>query len=97
MGEKKTVLFNVSYLVDLSEEDINNDDGMLDKITTLLNDTILHIDDKEILLEWSSTSSLILDSENLNCGKCSSCGQWTTDREKSNSIGGLCNGATVDG
>lgn len=95
--KKKTVLINVSYLVDLSEEEINNDNGILDKITNFINDKILHIDDKDILLEWSSTSSLILDSAILNCGKCSNCGQWTTDREKLNIIEGICNDATVDG
>jgi hypothetical protein len=38
-----------------------------------------------------------LAPEIMNCVKCSSCGAWTTDREKDEPIEGLTNGATVDG
>jgi len=98
MNNKKTVLIRVAYLVELSEEDINNDEGMLNKITDELDESKkICIDDVDISLEWNYTSSLVLDSKSLNCGKCSNCGQWTTDREKPNSVVGVCNGATVDG
>lgn len=95
---KKTVLINISYLIELPEEDIDTDDGMLDIITNQISESkSLHINDLEIPLEWNSTSSLILDSAHLNCDKCSKCGQWTTDREKPDIIQGICNGATVEG
>ncbi|MBS4537061.1 hypothetical protein GOQ27_01220 [Clostridium sp. D2Q-11] len=56
-----------------------------------------NFDDIDISLEWNSTSSLMLDLSSYNCGKCSFCGQWTTDREKTNAIEGICNGSTIDG
>jgi len=97
MENKKTLLIRVSFLVELPEEEINSDDGILDKITNEISDSkTLLIEDKDISLEWNSTSSLVLDSERLNCGKCSNCGQWTTDKEKNESIEGLFNGATID-
>jgi len=95
---KKTVLIRVSYLVELQENDINDNNGILNKITNEIDESRnIHFDDNNILLEWTSTSSIVLDSDNLNCGKCSNCGQWTTDKEKSNSVEGICNGATVNG
>lgn len=94
---KETVLVNVTYLVDLSEEDINYADGVLDKIMTKTGrDEKILIDDKAFELKWIKTSSHTLDVDNENCGRCSNCGGWTTDREKSNYIPELCNGATVD-
>lgn len=98
MEDKKTVLIKVTYLVELSEAEINSDDGMRDKIENkLCEPRRLQIEDGEKILHWNSTSSLVLEPENLNCGKCSKCGQWTTDREKPDKVAGICNGATVDG
>lgn len=98
MDNKKAVLIRVSYLLELSEEEINTDDSILDKITDQISESKdLHIDNVDIFLEWNSTSSLILDPINFNCGRCSNCGQWTTDREKPDVIGGICNGATFEG
>lgn len=98
MQEKKTVLIRVAYMVELPEKEINSDNGILDKITREISESKnLIIDEKGIELHWNSTSSLMLDSENFNSGKCSKCGQWVTDREKPDAVEGLCNGATVDG
>ncbi|GMA98257.1 hypothetical protein [Pelosinus sp. IPA-1] len=98
MESKKTVLIKVAYLVELPEAGINSDDDILDKITSKLSEPrILEIEGRERILQWNSTSSLVLESKSLNSDKCSKCGQWTTDREKINAIKGICNGATVDG
>lgn len=98
MKDKKTVLITVSYLVELLELESNLDDRVLDIITNRLSESrSLEIEGRETLLQWNSSSSLVLDSEALNCDKCSNCGQWTTDREKPDAIDGICNGATVDG
>ncbi len=97
MNKKNTVLIKVSYLIDLSETAINTNEGLLDKIINeISDDKKLKIDNIYLLLNWNGTSSLILDPKNFNCGKCSNCGQWTTDREKPEALEGICNGATVD-
>lgn len=97
MKAKKTVLVRVAYLVELPEEEINCDDGLLENIIDAIsNSENLLIQNKNISLEWNSTSSFILESENFNCGKCSKCGHWTTDREKPDAVEGISYGATVD-
>ena len=98
MENKKTVLIKVTYLVELPVAKTNSDNGLHDKIANKLCESRnLQIEDREALLHWNSTSYLVLEPENLNCGKCSKCGQWTTDREKSDTVADICNGATVDG
>lgn len=98
MEDKKTVLIRVAFLVELPEEEINSDDGILDKITNEISkDKSLLINDKDITLDWNYTSSLILDTGKFNYSKCSKCGQWTTDRDKPDAVEGLCHGATVNG
>ena len=78
MDEKETVLIRVSYLIELPKDYINSDDGMLDRITNELSENKkLHLDDFDITLEWNCTSSITLESENINCGKCAKCRQWT--------------------
>ena len=98
MKSKKISLITVSYLVEILEEDLSNDDDLIDKITNhVCENKNMIVNGKEIILEWNNTYSQILEPNEMNCGKCSECGQWTTDREKGNAIRGLCNGATVNG
>jgi hypothetical protein len=98
MSKKETVLIKVAFLVELSDEEINNVDGLLDKIMTKVgNDETLLVDNKSIDLKWINTSSHTLDVKSENCGRCANCGGWTTDREKPNYIPELCDGATVNG
>lgn len=98
MEEKKKVLLKVAYLIELPEEEVNNDNGLLDKIIGRIGeDKNLIIDKNEIEVKWNSTTSMILESDELNCGKCINCGQWTTDRDSPDAIKGLCNGARIDG
>jgi hypothetical protein len=100
MENKKTVIINVSYLVELSDDelDLNNDNSTLDKIISEIGeDKNLLVNDRNIEFKWTRTSSLLLEPKEMNCGRCVSCGQWTTDKEKPNDIKEICNGATVDG
>lgn len=98
MQENRTVMIRVSYLVELPNKEIAAENGILENIIDNLCETRdLFINNNNITIEWNSTSSLILEPMEMNCGKCSNCGQWTTDREKPNSIDGLCNGATIGG
>lgn len=98
MEKKETVLINVSYLVELNEEELMGDNSTIDKITSkIAQDEQISINEKNIELRWQSTSTYILDPSKSNCGKCTNCGAWVTDMEKSNPIPELVNGATVDG
>ena len=97
---KKTVLINVAYLIELEENEINDDEGLLDKITSnnlITSDLDIKVNNEKVLLNWESISSLVLNPENMNCGKCSNCGRWTTDKEKENPVSNLCYGTTVNG
>lgn len=96
MKDKKTVLIRVAYLIDLPSDAIDSDNDILDNISNELSENI-RLNEEDLLLEWESTSSLVLDPSSFNCGRCSNCGRWTTDREKDEYIPSLCNGATVDG
>ena len=90
---KKTVIIKVAYLIELQDED-----GVLNRIMTRVgNDEKIPIDGQSFDLKWIATSSHTLDDANENCGKCSNCGAWTTDREKPNYIPELNDGATVEG
>ena len=97
-SNKKTVLIKVSYLVDIEDEDFIKDEH-LDRITDQVSEDInLQLNDSETMsLKWEGTSSIILDSEIMNCGKCANCNRWATDIEKENPMKELCYGATVDG
>ncbi|QEH67703.1 hypothetical protein [Cellulosilyticum sp. WCF-2] len=98
-NNKKTVLIKVSYLVDMEDEDLSKVDGLLDKITSEVSEDInLQLNTNEMIsLKWEGTSSRVLDSERINCGKCANCNGWVTDIEKEDPIKELCYGATVDG
>lgn len=98
MDKKETVLIKVTYLVELTEDEVISNDCILDEITHKIgNDEKLIAKDKTINLKWNGTSSFVLDPNNKNCGRCVNCGAWVTDREKPDAIPELCNGATVNG
>lgn len=52
---------------------------------------------KTMPAEWQSTRFLTLDPSTNNCGQCTECQSWVTDRELPDAIAGLCNGACVNG
>ncbi len=89
---KKTYLVNIAYLIDLTEEEYQEIGDKL--ICSVENEIILNDNHK---LKWESSSSIMLNPLTMNCGRCSNCHGWVTDREKPNSIDELNNGATVEG
>lgn len=94
----KTILIKIGYLVNLEEDNKEFEDDLLVKIRRELSKDIkINAEHEEANVEWISSSSIILDPESMNCDKCTRCGQWTTNREKSDPILELCDGAKVDG
>jgi len=89
---KKTYLVNIAYLIDLTDEEYKEIDGDLTPV--LENEIKIR---RDLKLHWESTSSVYLDPEAMNCGRCAKCNSWATDREKPNHIDELNNGAVVEG
>lgn len=92
---KKTILFTLSVLVEAEESDLFRTgltelDAKFGKIENGI-DKILEVNE-DSNLGWQSTSSLILDQDSMNCGRCEICQTWITDREKSDSLKGLTMG-----
>lgn len=95
---KKTVLINASFLVEVEESEVHKDFGMIDQVANeLCQGQTIQIGTNEVNVEWESCSTVVLDPGSMNCGQCSTCGRWTTDREKSDPLLQLCNGATFEG
>ncbi|WP_214762662.1 hypothetical protein [Exiguobacterium sp. s146] len=95
---KKTILINASFLVDIEETEIYKDFGIIDQVTNeLCQGQTIQIGMNEVNVEWESCSTVVLDPGAMNCGRCSTCGRWTTDREKNNVLLQLSNGATFEG
>ncbi|WP_308722223.1 hypothetical protein [Paenibacillus polysaccharolyticus] len=88
---KKTYLVKVAYLIDLSDEEYKEIGDNL--IPELENEITVR---QNLKLKWESSSTILLDSEGMNCGRCSKCNSWVTDREKPDHIDELNNGAVVD-
>ena len=96
----KTALFTVSYLIEIEDSLLKNNEES-EKFNALIFEKLSKNQRKKIdethIARWNNSSYIVLDTEKFNCGKCSKCGGWTTDKEKENSIDGLSNGATVEG
>nr|WP_154958420.1 hypothetical protein [Paenibacillus xylanexedens] len=88
---KKTYLVKVAYLIDLSDEEYKE---MGDQLIPELENEITVMGN--LKLDWQSSSTILLDPETMNCGRCSKCNSWVTDREKPDHIDELNNGAVVD-
>lgn len=93
---KKTVVITLTALMEVEASEITADNGEIHKKTSELEDSINFIldADNHPHVGWTSTSSIVLDEETMNCGKCAECGCWTTDNEKPNSVLGVSYGAT---
>ena len=72
-----------------------NKKTVLIKVSYSVNLTLAN--KKKTLLNWESTSSLVLEPGKMNCGLCAHCGCWTTDIEKADPVNELCSGATIGG
>lgn len=96
----KTVLFSVSYLIEVEDELLTGSDEAeafnSDVFKKLSGSSWKKVDAKHKAV-WNKSSFSVLNPQRMNCGKCCRCGSWVTDREKPDSIRGLTNGATVDG
>ena len=95
----KTILFNVSYLLEVEDELLlNTNEG--EKFNDLVCQKLAKFTRKKIddshTANWNHSSLIVLDSNKMNCGKCCKCGSWTTDREKAGFIEGLSNGASIE-
>lgn len=92
----KTILFSVSYLIEVEEDLLLGtqeaeafNDNVFDKLS---KNRWKKIDESHIA-QWNSSSFLELNPMTINCGKCFRCDTWVTDREKTDGIIGLTNGA----
>ncbi len=96
MKNKKSVLISVSFLVEISEQELENDNGELFKLENQLSEAHKNLD-SALSVDWESTQTLVLNPESMNCGICKSCGRWVTDRDSPKPLKQLCNGAIVKG
>jgi len=96
---KKTILIRISALVEIDDTELDKDFNELDKLMYGLGENVNDLlgYNGESNLGWISTQSIVLDENKINCGKCSICNVWVTDREKPNPVIGLQNGAVYNG
>ena len=96
---KKTILVRLSALIEIDEVELDKDFNHLDKIDFELSDQINKIlkFEEDSTLGYQATRTEILDQESMNCGQCSNCGTWVSDREQPNHIPDLNIGATYKG
>ena len=97
MNKKNTVLVSVNYLVEVSD-DVLEDHGFseLEKLENKLADLSESVE-TELNIEWTSTHSLVLDPAIMNCGKCVNCGCWVSDKNSSEFINELSIGTIYKG
>lgn len=98
MGKKETVMVKVAYLVEVEKDEICSGESTIDQVISKIGvDETLDIEGKKVELQWIQTSANTLDEDKENCGKCSVCGAWTTDRDKDGCISELSDGAVFEG
>jgi len=96
----ETALFTVSYLIDVEEKLLKGTvaaDSFNERVFQKLSKNRRKKIDETHSAKWEKSSFIVLNPKKMNCGKCNSCGGWTTDKEKENPVNGLSDGATVDG
>ncbi|WP_420629870.1 hypothetical protein [Candidatus Leptofilum sp.] len=96
---KKTILIRINALVEIDDIELDKDVNQLDKLIYGLKenaDDLLGYD-RASNLGWISTQTIALDENTMNCGKCSVCNSWVTDRERPNPVIGLQNGSIYNG
>lgn len=97
MKEKRAVLVKTYHIIEVNEEELVKEDGLLDNVMKEVSQDWNISMEENVFMKWEGTSMVPLLPELSNCGKCFSCGTWTTDREKEEPIEGLANGAVVNG
>lgn len=97
MSEKKTVLIRTYHLVEVEEEELCKEEGILDQlIYELSSDKEVQLEEP-LLMKWNGTEVIPLLPEINNCGLCAGCGAWTTDEAKEAPMEGLTKGQLVEG
>jgi hypothetical protein len=96
MKEKKAFLITLTVVV---EVDDTPEDGMseLDRLQNRLIDVVAEVSGLHPPLGWQTSWTTELDPLTTNCGQCTVCKSWVTDRESPEPIEGLDNGARVEG
>lgn len=89
---KRSLLVNISVIVEVEETELTDDDEALQQVTARLIEAVEAV----VPDGWESAREIVLDA-NVNCGRCAACDGWVTDRERPEPIDGLCNGAVHDG
>lgn len=97
MNDKKTVLVRTYHLVEVEEEELCKEEGILDELVYELSaDKELQLEER-LLMKWNGTEVIPLLPEINNCGICAGCGAWTTDIEKEEPMEGLTKGQLTGG
>ena len=97
---KKSVFLQIGVLIEVDEKELEKDYSYIDEVSWEIEDGInkvLDIKEEDSEFGWRSTSIIVLNETELNCGKCANCGTWTSDAAKENYISALGTGATVNG
>ncbi len=96
---KKTVLIRLGVLIEVDEKEISKENSEIDRITKRIIESIDNTlnYDGDSLLGWHSSEGIPLNENEYNCGQCTNCGAWTSDREQANYIRELSIGARVNG
>lgn len=95
MKDTETILIQVSYILKLPPGEFQREGGVRNKLSDKIDKDIPMQEDT--VLQWHKTAATLLDAGYTNCGRCSGCGVWTSDRERPDFIQGLSIGAVVDG
>jgi hypothetical protein len=95
---KKTFLVTLTVAVEASDQQSSSGLSELEELEQRLIQSVdVALESPSPPLGWQVTWSTELDPASLNCGQCAVCGGWVTDRERSDPLKGLGNGARVDG
>lgn len=97
VGVTRTVLLDLSVLVDIDEAELARETGESFGEITRISDRLIAAVNNLIPGGWQSLRQHVLDPGRVNCGRCVECDRWVTDRDKPDHLPGLCNGATHEG
>jgi hypothetical protein len=93
---KKPHLITISFVVEADGDEPPAGQSEVDELA----DQLAKAMDQAVPVEspWGVQTIRVepLDPSFANAGQCAVCGAWTTDRERSDSLPGLTNGAIID-
>ncbi|WPB82251.1 hypothetical protein KYC5002_24435 [Archangium violaceum] len=94
---KKTLLVTLTVAVEASDEELASGLSELAQVERSLTRAVNAALEQPRPLGWQTVRSSELDPASSNCGRCTRCGGWVTDRDRPEPLDGLGNGARVDG